>query len=495
MSTSKMKLPLWIACAAILLTLVFQTTAPAYATGSVMTDPLELEVTSYTVFKGGDVYTGNINRGDVVTIRVSFLDTRIKSPPPKAPAPAPGDLPSPAPVYPTIIPPLVPTAAPNTSAFLVSGNGTLVAGPTADASGCYYTFDFIDLTYTGTGEPFNVFSCSISYTGLSPQLAVASMSLTLNQCVQFVPPDPGPAPEPPVSIPTSFILKDARYGSDGVVYAGEQFFLTLVILATNGSNAVDNVNVSFAPPEQLTLADGSSVVYVGTMRPGSSTSASAMLLASANIQEGSYTVNIEVNGVNPQTGDQVTAHMTVTIPVLQPERFEIFDARLPTDLTAGVDDGMGFSTVTLVNKGKGTVGNVLIEIVGDGLYAEEGRQYLGNVAGGEQKMADFILHADTPGQINAKVLVAYENVRGEQKVLEWPFMVNVNESWIEEPVWDGTEEFPPIEDTGPAGPPMWVWLIIIAAAAVAGSILLVRRHRKKKEAAEAALDEDDEDDI
>jgi len=493
MRKKKMKLPIWMIAAVFLFIFAFQAAGPAYAGGSVSVVPPELEVTGYTVFKGNAVYTGPVNRGDVITIRISFLDARIKSPPPPPPPP-----PDPAPVYPTITPPLVPIAAPNTSAFTVPGNGKLSAGPSVDANGCYFTFDFVNLEYKGTGEPFNVFSCSISYTGLSPQLAVASVSLTLNQLNQYIPPpppDPQPPPEPPeppVLIPTSFILKDARYG-DGVVYAGEQFLLSLVLMATNGSNAVDNVAVSFSPPEQLTLADGASVSYLGTMRPGTSTTANVALLASANIPEGSYTVSIDVNGVNPQTGELVVGHMTVTIPVLQPERFEIFEARLPTDLTAGMDDGMGFSTVTLVNKGRGTVGNVMIEVVGDGLYAEEGRQYLGNVAGGEQKMADFILHADTPGKISAYVYVTYENVRGEQKVLEWPFTVNVNEAWIEDPGWD-EGFFPPEEDPVSAGPPMWVWLIIIAAAAIVGSVLLVRRHRKKKEAAEAALDEDDDDD-
>ena len=470
--------------AVFLFALAFQTAAPAYATVSIDTNPpSELQVTSYTVSPA----SGAINQGDRITVTLSIFDSRIT----------------------TITPPSGVTASMNTTSFTIpSANISMISGPTIitdtamEPTGCAYTLRFTNLTYTGTG---NKFSFNVSYTWPSPMPAgqdpvpVGNVSLTLSRCVPFQPPQqpepqpPGPPPEPPVPIPTSFILKDAMYGYDGVVYAGEQFYLSLVILATSGSTAVNNVTASFSPPEQLTLADGSSVVYIGTMGPGTSTTVSAALLANANVQEGSYTVNIDVGGVNPQTGEQVMAHMTVTIPVLQPERFEIFEARLPSDLTAGMDDGMGFSTVTLVNKGRGTVGNVMLEVKGKGLYAEEGRQYLGNVAGGEQKMADFILHADTPGQIDAYIVVTYENVRGEQKVLEWPFTVNVNEGWVEDPGWGGDEFFPPEEPVGPTGPPMWVWLIIIAAAAVVGSILLVRRHRKKKEAAEAALDEDDDD--
>lgn len=475
MRKKKIRFPVWMIAAVFLFTLALQTSGPVFAAAA---PSPSLEVVSYTVLKGGSVYTGPIVKGDVVTIRLSIFDGRINS------TDYAGQTP-------------VPSATLNTPSFTIPSQANITVlnppGVTVDGNGCTYTLQFANMTYTGTPDTF---ACNISYTGLSPPLPMQNVSITLSQLVQYVPPappDPGPPPDPPVLIPTNFILKDANYGNYGVVYAGEQFFLSLVILATNGSTAVNNVTASFSPPEQLTLADGSSVVYIGTMSPGSSTMVSAMLLASANIPEGSYTVGVDVTGVNPQTGEQIMAHMTVTIPVLQPERFEIFEARLPSDLTAGIDDGMGFSTVTLVNKGKGTVGNVLIEIVGNGLFAEEGRQYLGNVAGGEQKMADFILHADTPGLIDAKVVVTYENVRGEQKTLEWPFTVNVNEPWFEDPGW-GEDIFPPVEDPVSTGPPMWVWLIIIAAAAVAVSVLLVRRHRKKKEEAEAALDDDDDDD-
>jgi len=274
------------------------------------------------------------------------------------------------------------------------------------------------------------------------------------------------------------------------VYAGQQFSLSATILATNGTSAVENVSVTFSPPEQITLAGGASVVYIGTMAPNSSREVSVLLIPGANIPEGSYPVSIMVSGVN--SGIPVAEQMTVSIPVLQPERFEIFDAMLPTDLTAGIDDGLGFSTVTLVNKGKGTVANVTVEIEGDGLRTDVGRQYLGNVAGGEQKVADFIMYADFPGVIEGKVIVLYENVRGEQMSLERPFTVNVNESWFEDPGFY-PEPFPP-DEPGSSGPPMWLWIIIAAAAAVVVTTLLIRRRKKKKVAAEAALDDLDDDD-
>jgi len=464
MKIKRMRFPVWIAAIALLLAL--QTAQPVNAGGTPTTPTGSLEVVSYTIYKNGVPFTGSINKGDVVTIDLTILDTRVTSI-------------------------TTPAATLNTPSFTIPGPGNIsvITAPSlVTGGGITYTLRFSDITYTGTP---NSLSCNISYPFLSPPVPMENASIVLNQLVEYVAPkDPPPGPDPR---PTDFVLKDARFGT-GIVYAGETFVLSVVILATNGTYPVENVSVTFNPPEQLTFADGSSVVYVGTMRPNTSTTVSVALLASANIQEGSYPVSISVSGINQQTGQQAGGgQMTVSIPVLQPERFEIFNASLPTDLTAGVDDGLGFSTVTLVNKGRGTVGNVTIDIVGNGLRTDIGIQYLGNVAGGEQKSADFILYADIPGVIDGYVVVNYENVRGEQKTLERPFTVNVSEAWFEDPGFDDPGFVQPEEPVA-TGPPAWLWIIIIAACAVVAVTLLVRRNKKKKAAAEAALDEIDDDD-
>jgi len=461
MKMKRMRFPVWIAAIALLLTLAFQMPGQALAASVPSTTDDNVEVVSYSA------PPGPITIGTVVNISVTLYDKRL-------------------PAYGAAI---NATATLSTPSFTGVGSVTT----TVAAGSGTYTITFNSLTYTGDAS--GGFSCNVSYSGvgLPSPLPVFNVLLPMSQLVQYVPPEPQPPAPGPDPRPTDFVLKDARFGT-GVVYAGEVFVLSVTILATNGTYAVENVSVTFTPPEQLTFADGSSVVYLGTMRPNTSTSVSVALLAGANIQEGSYTVGVSVTGVNQQTGQSAGGgQMTVSIPVLQPERFEIFRATLPTDLTAGVDDGMGFSTVTLVNKGRGTVGNVTVDLVGEGLRTDIGIQYLGNVAGGEQKSADFVLYADIPGMIDAYIVVNYENVRGEQKTLERPFTVNVSEAWIEDPGFDDPGFMPP-EETGTTGPPMWVWIIIIAAAAVVAATLLVRHNKKKKAAAEAALDEIDDDD-
>ena len=454
-----LRFPVWIAAIALLFTLLAQTPGPVFAGAAPAGG---IEIVSYTVLKGGPPgkpFTGAIRRGDVINIELTVFDSRLTD--------AGVTLPTTA------------TASVNTASFRFSGTSP-TAAISATTNGIY-TLTFNRLTYTGDGSAF---ACNISYNPPDPLLPMQNVSLALNQCVPSDGTDTTPG-----TVMTSFVLKDASFGG-GTIYAGEQFLLSATILTTNGTSAVENVSVTFTPPEQITLAGGSSVVYIGTMAPNTSRAVSVSLMASANIPEGSYQVFIDASGFNE--GSTVGQQMSVSIPVLQPERFEIFDTQLPTDLTAGVDDGMGFSTVTLVNKGKGTVANVTIEVAGEGLRTDVGKQYLGNVAGGEQKVADFIMYADIPGVIEGYVVVNYENVRGEQMALERPFTVNVNEGWFEDPGFIAPEF--PVEEPAATGPPVWLWIIIIAAAAVVAAALLVRRRKKKKAAAEAALDDLDDDD-
>ncbi|MDR0875692.1 MAG: hypothetical protein LBN12_05730 [Clostridiales Family XIII bacterium] len=418
------------------------------------------EVTNYTIKRAdGQINTGSILTGDAITVTVDILDKRHTK----------GEK--------------EPKVALNTASFSLYEEGNIEYRYNSKKP-TKFTVIFYNAIYSGTGNSFNI---ELSYPGSA--IEVTSKDLIFNQCVPYTAPE---TPSENVEIKgTGFVLKDARYADGQTVYAGEAFTLSATILATNGAVPVENVTVSFAPPEKLTLAEGSSIAYVGTMSPGQTVPVSVRLLPGANIEEGTYTVDINISGINQKTGIAVDATAKVSIPVLQPERFEIFNAQLPSDLTAGMDDGLGYASIALVNKGKGTVANVSVEIVGTGLTTDEGKQYIGNVAAGEQKSSDFNLHAEAPGQVDGMVVVTYENARGEEKTIERGFAVNVMEAPMMEPDPGTSGDEMPAEKTGP---PKWIWAAAIVAAAVIVTIVLTRRARKKKKAREEEfLDEDDDD--
>ncbi|MDL2324450.1 NEW3 domain-containing protein [Ruminococcaceae bacterium OttesenSCG-928-A16] len=290
---------------------------------------------------------------------------------------------------------------------------------------------------------------------------------------------------------TGFVLKSASYGASDVP-AGKSFNLNATLLSTNGTYSVENVSVSLTLPKEISLVSGNSITYVGTVKPNQNVPVNFDLLASAIAEEGSYIITVNISGVNAKDGTDVTASMDISVPVVQPERFEISNAMLPEYLTVGMDDGSGYSSITLVNKGKGIIYNVSAQIVGEGLSSQEGNQFLGNIAAGGQNSADFTVTATQAGQLNGQVLITYENAKGEEKTLTKDFTVTAEENMFEPGIDPGYPLEPPVEE--PAGVPGWVWLLVVVGVLAVGTIVVVIVVKKKKAKKAAELEEDLEND-
>lgn len=366
--------------------------------------------------------------------------------------------------------------------------------------GTNITVKFNNLTYTGVGKKleFNLF-----YLGQDEKavdVPLYTYTATLNQCVEYVaPPPPEPVvstPEPdssePLVIGTGFALKSVDFGGSEVM-AGTSFNLNLTLIATSGTYSVNNVAVAVTPSEQFSIAAGASNIYIGTVRPGATVPVTVPLTPSATVAAGSYPVVMSVSGVNAHDGASVNAEITVTIPIAQPERFEISNVQAPSMLTAGMDDGSGFTSVTLVNKGKGTIYNVSVNVVGEGLSSSEGPQFIGNIAAGSENGADLTVLAATPGSIDGQIVVTYENEKGEEKTLTHSFTVDVQDMGMMDPGM-GMDPMMPIEPPPEnQGIPYWFWIIlgVGAVTAVVITVAVVKKRRAKKA---AALDDDFDED-
>lgn len=378
----------------------------------------------------------------------------------------------------------------NTSSFTLPSGGSITAnGFSVIGDGVGYNLA-IPLTYTGTG---NTFQCDIFYNN-RPDIPVYPFTLTLNQCVPKVdtPSTITPSSETStVTRGTGFVLTSASFG-DAEVVAGKEFSLDLSMLATNGAYRIENAVATLVPPKEIRFASGSSIAYIGNVAPNQTVKTSFALLPSATAEEGSYTITIKMKGISAQDGSTVEASADITVPLIQPERFEISSVTVPDYLTVGGQDGAGYGSINLVNKGKGSVFNVEVAVVGKGLSFEEGKNFIGTIAGGAQNSADFNIIAAEAGELKGKLVVTYENARGDIKELVHEFAITADDmGGGMEPM----EPFPiePIpEETG--GFPRWVFvllgLVILAIAAVVVTILLKKRKAKKQAAIE---DEEDED--
>lgn len=352
------------------------------------------------------------------------------------------------------------------------------SGAPWEAGPLEYHVSFNDITYLGGS---NKLSFDVSYSG-QQGLELVNLSQNISQCVGATNVEGGKA--------SAIVVRSAGYGGGSVV-AGQQFTLTADVFVTAGTTGAENVAVSLTLPEQVTVVSGSSQIFVGNMAAGESTSVNFLLNASATAAAGSANITINVNGNAASDGAALTTTMPITVPIVQPERFEVSRTDFPEVINMGEET---YGSVSFVNKGKGTIYNVSAELRGEGFTTTEGNQFVGNVASGTESSADFTISPTQAGSINAQLVITYENEQAEEKTLTKDITFTVEEMMFEDPgMMPGIDDMP----TEPAqtGMPLWAWavIVVLAAGVVATVVVIVRKKIKKRKENEKLMEEDDED--
>ncbi len=349
--------------------------------------------------------------------------------------------------------------------------------------GLSYAVIFNDISYLGGS---NTLSFDLAYN--DGYLPLTSPSQAISQCVDA-------AKTPDGAKAAALVITSASYGG-GSVEAGSDFTLTVDVLASGGTVGAENVAVNLALPEQFTIASGSTNIFIGTMNPGSSQQVSFQLTASAVANAGSYNISVNATGNTASDSAPLSAQMPVTIPITQPERFEISRTDLPEYLSFGEE---GYASVSLLNKGKGTIYNVSAEITGEGFTTTEGSQFIGNIGPGTENSTDFTIQTQESGQLTALITVTYEDERGTIKTLTKDFSMTV-EAGMDPGMMDPGLMDPGMMDPGmempseKAGMPVWGWILIgLGAVAVVVAVIVIIKKKKAKRRAALLMEDEDED--
>ena len=321
----------------------------------------------------------------------------------------------------------------------------------------------------------NKLSFDVSYSG-QQGLELVNLSQNISQCVGATNVEGGKA--------SAIVVRSASYGGGSVV-AGQQFTLTADVFVTAGTTGAENVAVSLTLPEQITVVSGSSQIFVGNMAAGESTSVNFLLNASATAAAGSANITVNVNGNAASDGAALTTTMPITVPIVQPERFEISRTDFPEVINMGEET---YGSVSFVNKGKGTIYNVSAELRGEGFTTSEGNQFIGNVNSGTESSADFTISPTQAGTLNAQLVITYENEQAEEKTITKDLTFTVEEMVFDDPgMMPGIDDIP----TEPAqtGMPIWAWAVIaVLAAGVAATVVSYRAQENKKTQREREAD-------
>lgn len=286
----------------------------------------------------------------------------------------------------------------------------------------------------------------------------------------------------------NIIITNFAYGGDSVA-AGSKFNLDFTF-QNKGQVAVTNMVVTVDGAEGFAIAGGTNTFYVDALWAGYAMTQSVPMQALASAKSGaqSVTVNFRYEYVDAGARSSSQSDVKISVPISQPDRFEISDPVVPDQVIAGQENTV---TMEYVNKGKGDIANVEATMEGEGFDATMKTQYVGNVASGATGTIGYAFTPHASGELKTTLKVTYEDSDGQTKTKEFPLTVSVADA----PAADQPGASDSVEGRGgdrglPV--PAYVAIAVGVVAVIAAIVLLVRRRRKQK-AKKNDIDEDWDD--
>lgn len=199
-------------------------------------------------------------------------------------------------------------------------------------------------------------------------------------------------------------------------------------------------------------------------------------------------ITVNMTGTGSVTGKEVSGTTTISVPVSQPDRFEVGQLELSGD-TIYVGD-TGSVSLSYVNKGKNPVSNLEARLTGTNLGA--GRlQYLATWPPAPRAAWTLTSSPMPAGTVSGIITLNYEDASGNPQTISKDFSVSAEEMNMDDFNYD-----PSMDDTQPeqTGMPVWAWVLIGVCGAVVVIVVIVVVVRKRKKAkALAALEAEDSD--
>lgn len=286
----------------------------------------------------------------------------------------------------------------------------------------------------------------------------------------------------------NIIITNFAYGGDSVA-AGSKFNLDFTF-QNKGQVAVTNMVVTVDGAEGFAIAGGTNTFYVDALWAGYAMTQTVPMQALASAKSGAQpvTVNFRYEYVDAGTRSSSQSDVKISVPISQPDRFEISDPVVPDQVIAGQENTV---TMEYVNKGKGDIANVEATMEGEGFDATMKTQYVGNVASGATGTIGYAFTPHASGELKTTLKVTYEDSDGQTKTKEFPLTMSVADA----PAADQPGASDSVEGRGgdrglPV--PAYVAIAVGVVAVIAAIVLLVRRRRKQK-AKKNDIDEDWDD--
>lgn len=294
-----------------------------------------------------------------------------------------------------------------------------------------------------------------------------------------------------VSLSTPNLMIDSFHFNDTQIPAGSTFDFDFTFRNTSDNSTVENVVVAVEPGEGLSVNASSNTFFYPSLSAGGLQSQTIQLraLPTAKTASAKIDISFKYEYIKQKERVQVTSSQSISIPIFQPDRFDLTLASLPDTISANEES---IISLNYINKGKSEIANVRAELEGN-IKTLSKIQNLGNFESGKSGTIDFILIPEEVGKAECVLKVTYEDPNMEEQIREFPLQFTVSEAAPAEDPF-AMEEVPQESKF-----PKKVLLIgIPLLLAIAGLLLWKRKRYKKEEVSEDEEDfewEDEEEDI
>ena len=197
------------------------------------------------------------------------------------------------------------------------------------------------------------------------------------------------------------------------------------------------------------------------------------------------TLSFKYEYVDGEKRTQASSDVKLSIPVYQPDRFQINAPSVPETVSMGEETEL---LLTYVNKGKDDLANLEATVEGEGVDTPARTQYLGNVTAGANGNIGFALTPNTEGDVKVVLKITYENADQQVQTREFPITLRADE--IPPPDDYSPDDLPPEEGSFPVVP---VAIGVGAAVLVVAVVLIVRKKKAAGAADSCWSDWNDED--
>lgn len=296
-----------------------------------------------------------------------------------------------------------------------------------------------------------------------------------------------------VASPTPIvILSQYSYGGSSVA-AGASTNLSFTFKNTSKTIAIENVMVTVSGGTDLMINGSTNTFYYDAVAAQGTQNVTVPLKAAQIVSSGAQAVQISVSYeyVDQNQRHSGSASLTLSVPLYQPDRFELNEPKLAYVGYAGEETSL---TIDYVNKGKSAISNVEAYISGD-VDTYTSYQRVGTIEGGKSGSIAFAITPQNEGENSVTIQILYEDANGNSKERVFETTVEAMAYPVYEPSDEDMGYYEEPVDEGGSFP----WKYVIAAAVVVLIIVLIVVRKKKKKAkmlAEQALwDKWDEEEL